>query len=348
MKSIFIVSFIALSVNGASQTTGQVYMTATGGVTIPNGAVTSSMLSNGSIDLTSKVTGMLPVANGGTGASTASVARDNLGLTIGVNVLSPTGDGSGLTGLTKSQVGLGSVENTALSTWGGSGNITTIGTLSSGTVPVARVSGLAAVATSGSATDLSAGSVPAARFGNTTIPVSAINATGTPGSGNYLRGDGTWGVPVANAATFVNLANNFSSSSTTPAAVTGWTFSVTSGVTYRIQVIAAYQTAATTTGGILGISLTGATGSVRGWAKGTIVSTAAASELTVPIVATSGTGSTLTTTGVTAINSPHYIGMDITFTCTGSGTFNIVWGTEVNASAAQLNQNSTLLYQALN
>lgn len=41
---------------------------------------------------------------------------------------------------TKSDVGLGNVENTALSTWAGSGSITTIGTLSSGTVPWARLS----------------------------------------------------------------------------------------------------------------------------------------------------------------------------------------------------------------
>ena len=39
--------------------------------------------------------------------------------------LTPSGDGSALTGLTKSQVGLGSVENTALSTWAGSSNLTT-------------------------------------------------------------------------------------------------------------------------------------------------------------------------------------------------------------------------------
>lgn len=43
--------------------------------------------------------------------------------------------------LTKASIGLGSVENTALSTWAGSSNITTIGTLSSGTVPWARISG---------------------------------------------------------------------------------------------------------------------------------------------------------------------------------------------------------------
>jgi hypothetical protein len=47
--------------------------------------------------------------------------------------LAPNGNGSSLTGLTKAQVGLGSVENTALSTWTGSNTITTLGTLGTGT-----------------------------------------------------------------------------------------------------------------------------------------------------------------------------------------------------------------------
>ncbi|CAB4177872.1 hypothetical protein UFOVP1004_33 [uncultured Caudovirales phage] len=50
----------------------------------------------------------LAVADGGTGASTAAAARTNLGLVIGTDVLSPTGNGSGLTGITAAQItGLG-------------------------------------------------------------------------------------------------------------------------------------------------------------------------------------------------------------------------------------------------
>lgn len=47
-----------------------------------------------------------------------------------------------LTSVTKSDVGLGNVENTALSTWAGSANITTLGTVTTGSFPVANVSGL--------------------------------------------------------------------------------------------------------------------------------------------------------------------------------------------------------------
>lgn len=222
--------------------------------------------------------------------------------------LTTTGNGSGLTGLTKSQVGLANADNT-----------------SDANKPVS------------SATQTALNAKQDLLVSNTNI--KTVGGQTLLGSGNIV---------TTNSQTFVPLAANFSSSSTTPAAITGWSFAVTSGVTYHIQVIGSYQTAATTTGGIIGISLTTATGTVRGSARGSIVSTAANSELMIPIVATSGAGSTLTTTGVTAINSPHFIGLDIIFTCTGTGAFNIVWGSEVNASAAQINQNSALIYQALN
>jgi hypothetical protein len=55
----------------------------------------------------------------------------------------------------KTALSLNNVENTALSTWAGSTNITTLGTISTGTVPVANISGLATVATSGKYSDLS-------------------------------------------------------------------------------------------------------------------------------------------------------------------------------------------------
>jgi hypothetical protein len=64
------------------------------------------------------------------------------------------------------------------------------------TISSSGVSGLAAIATSGSATDLSAGSIPAARYAATTVPISAINASGTANSSTFLRGDGTWNAPA--------------------------------------------------------------------------------------------------------------------------------------------------------
>jgi hypothetical protein len=66
---------------------------------------------------------------------------------------------------------------TTLAAWPGSANITTLGTITSGTVPAARVSGLAAVATSGSAADLTTGTLLAAR-----MPALTGDVTSTAGT----------------------------------------------------------------------------------------------------------------------------------------------------------------------
>jgi hypothetical protein len=61
------------------------------------------MATNINVDADSN--GAMDVNRGGTNATTAAGARANLGLVIGNDVLSPTGDGSGLTGLIWFQIG---------------------------------------------------------------------------------------------------------------------------------------------------------------------------------------------------------------------------------------------------
>jgi hypothetical protein len=53
---------------------------ATNMLRVKDGGITNAKIANGTIDLTAKVTGILPIANGGTNANTAAGARTNLGV----------------------------------------------------------------------------------------------------------------------------------------------------------------------------------------------------------------------------------------------------------------------------
>jgi hypothetical protein len=176
--------------------------------------------------------------------------------------------------------------------------------------------GLATIASSGSASDLGAGTVPAARMpaltgdvtmtaGTTTTAIAAnavTNAdladvptatfkgrttagTGDPedltatqatallnnftsttkglapasggGTANYLRADGTWAAPAGGGGgptmTKSILLATQANSTTTPAVLTGCTFTLTPGQTLTLDAILIFTAAATTTGGALGI-----------------------------------------------------------------------------------------------
>lgn len=67
---------------------------------------------------------------------------DNTDAVTGVKGNAETNYRIGNINITPANIGLGNVENTALSTWTGSSNITKIGTLTEGTVPWARLSGV--------------------------------------------------------------------------------------------------------------------------------------------------------------------------------------------------------------
>lgn len=82
------------------------------------------------VQTTAPTNGLIVQGNVGIGTPVAGSAVRVVGTVAATAV---TGDGSGLTNMTSSQVGLGSVENTTLSTWPGSSNVTTVGTVSSGT-----------------------------------------------------------------------------------------------------------------------------------------------------------------------------------------------------------------------
>ena len=108
---------------------------------------------------------------------------------------------TGAVTLTKSDVGLGSVENTALSTWAGSANLTTLGTIGTGVwhgtaIDHAYLSGITAA-------DVAAGTFPGASysFGSSAVSMGALTATSLQTAAPTGGTAGVWkaGIYVASA-----------------------------------------------------------------------------------------------------------------------------------------------------
>ena len=167
----------------------------------------------------------------------AAVVSNDLSLKASLNSPSFTGT---VTGITKSMVGLGNVENTALSTWAGSTSLTTLGTIASGTWQGTRLT------------------VPFGGTGQTTLAAnSVLIGNGASGiltvapstNGNVLTSDGnSWlSAPpgAASAGTLMGstLASNVLSSSLTSV---GTLSSLSSGpITSSGKVIVGSNTAST-------------------------------------------------------------------------------------------------------
>ena len=183
--------------------------------------------------------------------------------------------------------------------------------------------------------------------GSVFIKTSDGTANGTVESvWHYSIKNDKW-IKVPSANTFNKpLTADFSSTIVTRANVGDWSFPVKAGKSYRVEIVASYQSVALTTGGSLGFILPTGAGNIRGFVEGDIENTTVATTLRTPIRAINATnttaGSFITTTGVGAINSPHSIHSVLTFNCTTSGTFQVQWATEVAASASRLNAGSTL------
>lgn len=161
------------------------------------------------------------------------------------SALQPSGNGSSLTGLTKTQVGLFNVENTALSTWAGSTNITTLGTVATGTWQGTAIANayIASASTwnakfntpSGSTSQYVRGDGSLATF--PTIPASQVNSDWNSGSGVSQILNKPTLATVAVSGSYTDLSNTPSAPAitnnpsrtiqTVAAAANGWQVSST-------------------------------------------------------------------------------------------------------------------------
>jgi len=158
------------------------------------------------------------------------------------------------------------------------------------------------------------------------------------GSGSINRAQSLTGKYVLDNTLAAAVSNSSNTVYTTI-----WSIDAIAGETYKLEMIGTYQTVITTTG--IKIKLGGtAVCNVAGKMYGGISNAAVATELSIP---TSSMTSELVTTGVAVANTPHFIGADIIFKCTTSGTINITMASEVNTSAAQLNIGTTAVIERI-
>lgn len=194
--------------------------------------------------------------------------------------------------------------------------------------------------------------------GNIDIPVptnitgNAATATklATPKNINGIAFDGS--VDVFVQRTFV-LGSNAVSSVVARANVSGLFFSALAGKRYKIEIIGDYQTALVTTGGSLGFVMTSGTATIKGLASMEVsVSSANALGLKNSITAinttNTTTGSFITSSGVSAVNSPHNLCVNLVLNCATAGNFQVQWASEVAGSVATLNAGTVMIVTQLN
>lgn len=149
------------------------------------GAITTATAST---DYAPATSGSAILKGNGTGGFSSAAAGTDYESPIAAGTTAQywRGDKSWQT-LDKSAVGLGSVENTALSTWAGSTNITTLGTIATG---VWSGTAIAANKLTVMVGDSGAGGTQGA---------APAPAAGDAAAGKFLKADGTWAAPPSGA-----------------------------------------------------------------------------------------------------------------------------------------------------
>lgn len=190
--------------------TGHVTGSGTGSfaTTIAAGVVTNAMLA-GSIDLATKVTGTLPVANGGTGATTEAGARTSLGATTAGSNLFTLANPSAVTFLqVNADNTVSALDAATFRSAIGAGTSSTTGTVTSvsGTGTVSGLTLTGTVTSSGSLTLGGTLSVTASNFSSqtaNTVLAAPNGSAGTPTFRALVAAD----IPTLNQNTTGTAAN---------------------------------------------------------------------------------------------------------------------------------------------
>ena len=151
----------------------------------------------------------------------------------------------------------------------------------------------------------------------------------------------------------ITLAVGQGVSSATRTTLGNMVFPVIAGVTYHIRIIGGISSQALTTGASIGFVLTGgASGLINGFLTIGISALASSSALTIPITTintlNTQAGSFLTSTGVSAVNTPHNVESSLIFVCSSSGQFEMQFASEVANSVASLERFTTIIVDQLN
>ena len=317
---------------------------------------------------TGDITGTLPVANGGTGATTASGARTNLGTAASAITISA---GTGLSGggdltanrtlnianTTVTAAAYGSASKTLTATVNAQGQLTALAdtniaitnTQVSGLGTMSTQSAASVAITGGSITGITDLAIADGGTGQNTAAAAITALTGTQISGQYLRSNGTNALLSAIQAADVPTLNQ--NTTGTAANVTG-TVAIANGGTGQITANAAFNALAPSQTSQSGKFLT-TDGSNTSWATnllGTVTSvggTGTVNGLTLTgTVTTSGNltlggtlsgiaNSALTNSAITINGSSVSLGGSTTVTATASNALTIgtgLTGTSYNGS----------------
>ena len=195
------------NVPAAVAMSGDATIADTGALTIANLAITNAKIANATIDLTTKVTGILPVANGGTSANTLTLNNVILGNgTSAVQFVAPGTSGNVLTSNGTTWTSAAAVDTGITQLTGdvtaGPGSGSQAATIANNAVTNAKLSQMATLTIKGNNTGGTANAIDlTVAQVNAILPVFTSTLNGLAplsggGTTNFLRADGTWAVPV--------------------------------------------------------------------------------------------------------------------------------------------------------